>query len=108
MNKQTIVTLLMNNPKAVARALVVLNERQTAGEQRSGETICNNGMGFTPSDARMGTSMANWYSAKGYLSPKQLAYWMKPNAKGIPRICKYAGQLLQIANAKAAKSSVTM
>jgi hypothetical protein len=101
MNKDIIVNLLKTNDKAVARAIVVLNERQTATEQASEFTINNNGVGFTPADAHMGTSMAKFFLRNGYLSPKQIAYWRKPNVKGVPRICKYAGQLLDIALTKA-------
>ena len=101
MNKDTIANLLKTNNKAVARAVVVLNERQTAAEQASEFTINNNGVGFTPADAAMGTSMAKFFLRNGYLSPKQLAYWRKPNVRGVPRICKYAGQLLDIAITKA-------
>lgn len=74
---------------------------RTATEQSAESTINDNGVGFTPADARMGTSMAQFYTKFGRLSEKQLAYWRKPNARGIPRICKYAGQLLQVAKAKA-------
>jgi hypothetical protein len=45
--------------------------------------------------------MAKFFADRGYLTEKQLAYWRKPNAKGTPRICKYAGQLLLVAEAKA-------
>ena len=101
MNKQDIVQLLMSNDKAIARALVVLNERQTVIEQSAESTINHNGVGFTPADARMGTSMAQFYAKRGYLTEKQLAYWKKPNVRGVWRICKYAGQLLEIAQQKA-------
>ena len=100
--KQEIVDLLVRNPKAVARALVVLNERQTSTEQSAESTISHNGIGFTPADARMGTSMAQFYTKRGYLSDKQVAYWLKPNVRGVPRICKYAGQLLEISLQKKA------
>jgi hypothetical protein len=100
--KQQILDLLNSNDKAVARALVALNKRQTADEQATENTRYDNGQGFTPADARMGTSMANFYTKFNRLSEKQLAYWRKPNARGIPRINKYAGQLLEIAQAKAA------
>ena len=106
LNKDTIVQLLATNDKAVARALVVLNERQTRDEQLSEDTRYLNGEGFTPADARMGTSMATFYAKRGYLSPKQVAHWRKPNVKGVQRIAKYAGQLLEIAKAKAAASEV--
>ena len=102
MNKADIIQLLQSNDKAIARALVVLNERQTLSEQSSECTINHNGVGFTPADARMGTSMALFFASRGYLTPKQLAYWKKPNVRGVWRICKYAGQLLEIANQKAA------
>lgn len=96
--KQTIIDLLAKNDTAVARAVVALNQRQTRTEQASEVTINRNGEGFTPADARMGTSMAEWFQSKGYLSPKQIAYWRKPNKRGTMRIAKYAGQLLAIAN----------
>lgn len=99
-NKQQIIDLLNRSDKAVARALVVLNERQTADERVSENTRYDNGRGFTPADARMGTSMANFYTKFNRLSEKQLAYWRKPNARGVPRINKYAGQLVEIANEK--------
>ena len=100
--KQDILNLLNTKPLAIARALVVLNERQTRYEQSSEATRDNNGIGFTPADARMGTSMAGYFTRTGRLSDKQIAYWKKPNVKGVPRINKYAGQLLSIAAEKAA------
>jgi hypothetical protein len=101
MDKAAIIELLKTNDKAIARALIVLNERQTAYEQSAESTVNANGVGFTPADARMGTSMAQFYAKRGYLTEKQLAYWKKPNVRGVWRICKYAGQLLDIANQKA-------
>lgn len=106
--KEQIVELLLRNPKAVGRALVVLNERQTRTEQAAEHTINRNGEGFTPADAHMGTSMAKFFARNGYLTERQLAYWMKPNVRGVPRICKYAGQLVEIANAKAAAMTQTL
>lgn len=100
MNKETIVELLLTNDKAVARAVFVLNQRQTALEQSAGNTFKRNGEGFTPADARMGSSMAKFYARNGYLTPNQIAYWRKPNVRGVARICKYAGQLLEIAQEK--------
>ena len=105
MNKHYIAQLLQNNYKAIIRALIVLNERQTRDEQASEDTKYNNGVGFTPADAKMGTSMAEFYARRGYLTDKQLAYWKKPNRKGVWRICKYAGQLLDAAIAKQAVSA---
>jgi len=103
MNKDAIVELLRTNDKAIIRALIVLNERQTIDEQLSTTTKYQNGKGFRPCHARMGTSMAEFFTKNNYLSPKQIAYWRKPNTKGIMRIEIYANQLLKIAEAKAKK-----
>lgn len=106
MNKLDIIELLQSNDKAIARALVVLTERQTAVEQNAEQTINRNGVGYTPADAHMGTSMSQFYQRRGYLTEKQLAYWKKPNKNGVWRICKYAGQLLEIAQQKAAAAKM--
>jgi hypothetical protein len=101
-SKEQIVSLLATKDKAVARALVVLNDRQTADEQDSQATRLDNGMGFKPCHARMGTSMAEFYQKYGYLSPKQIAYWRKVDAKGTMRIACYWKQLMEVAAEKAA------
>jgi tRNA(Ile2) C34 agmatinyltransferase TiaS len=98
--KEQIIELLQNNDKAVVRALIVLNERQTADEQANEETKFQNGRGFRPCHARMGTSMAKFYIRNQYLTPKQLAYWRALDKSGKMRIAIYAGQLLQVAIAK--------
>lgn len=101
MTKDEIIALLERNDTAIARALVVLNERQTQDEQNSKDTRDHNGRGFRPCDAFMGTSLANFYTAKGFLTPKQLNYFKKKNAKGKMRIACYARQLVEIAEEKA-------
>ena len=100
LNKESIVQLLKTNDKAVARALLVLNERQTSDEQASENTRYLNGCGFRPCHARMGTSMAKFYQRNGYLSPKQLAYWRAHDKSGSMRIGIYHKQLLEVAQEK--------
>jgi hypothetical protein len=102
MNKQTIIELLRTRDLAIARALVVLNDRQTADEQSNEITKYANGRGFRPCHARMGTSMATFFLKNGFLSPKQIAYWRKPMKGGKMRLEIYAGQLLEVAEQKAA------
>lgn len=104
--KDSIVALLKTRDLAVAKALVALNERQTADEQRQEDTKYLNGQGFRPCHARMGSSMAKFFLQHGYLSPKQVAYWRKPMRCGNMRIGIYAGQLLEVAKAKAPKQDV--
>ena len=105
MNKQEIIDLLEKSDLAVARALVVLNGRQTETERQLQSTSISNGRGFSPYHARMGTSMAEFYLKTGYLSPKQLAYWRKPNKQGRPKIAMYWRQLLEAVAEKAAKTN---
>lgn len=94
---ESIRTLLATNDKAVARALVALNKRQTSMEQELKRTANLNGKGFRPCHARMGTSMAQFYERNGYLSEKQIAYWRKLDRSGKMRIAIYARQLLTVA-----------
>jgi hypothetical protein len=102
LNKSTITNLLATNDRAVARALVVLNNNQTADEQVQETVKYQNGKGFRPCHARMGTSMAVFFEKRGYLTPKQVAYWRKLDAKGNMRIAIYWNQLIDAANEKAA------
>ena len=99
--KEEIIHLLMTNDKAVARALVVLKARQTADEQMAEQTKHLNGRGFTAADGKVGTSMAKFFERRGFLSPKQIAYWRRERKDGKARIAIYAGQLLEEAKQKA-------
>lgn len=106
--KAEIVNLLKTRDGAVARALVVLTSRQTSDEQNQEHTKYQNGRGFRPCHARMGTSMAKFFSRNGYLTPKQIAYWRVPQKDGKMRIEIYAGQLLEEAQTKAARMVVAV
>lgn len=100
-----IVRMLETNDRAVARALVVLYERQTEDEKVGENTRHHNNRGFRPCHARMGTSMAKFYLRNGYLSPKQIAYWRKQGKEGM-RIAIYHKQLLEAARIKASGKEV--
>jgi hypothetical protein len=93
--RDKIVELLRTNDVAVGRALSRLTKNQTADEQNEENTKHNNGIGFRPCDARMGTSMGKFFDRNGYLSPKQISYWRRENASGKMRIEIYANQLLK-------------
>ena len=101
LTKQAILELLSTDKRAVARALVVLHNRQTNDEQAQEGTRYLNGRGFRPCHARMGSSMAKQFLAKGYLSDKQIEYWRKPDRSGSMRIGIYWAQLLEEAELKA-------
>jgi hypothetical protein len=99
--RDSVIELLKSNDRAVARALVALTARQTQDEQSTEHTRYRNGMGFRPCHARMGTSMSKFFERRGYLTPKQVAYWRAAMRDGKMRIEIYAGQLVEVAQAKA-------
>jgi hypothetical protein len=99
---ESIRELLRTNDAAVGRALLALNARQTADEQRAEITKYHNNMGFMPAHAKKGTGMARFYERAGFLTPRQLAWWRAVTPKGKMRIEVYAAQLLKVAEAKQA------
>lgn len=108
--KQSIRELLHTDSpvghRALERALLVLLARQTADERATEQTRHLNNRGFMSMDAPKMTSFAKQvqYSRrpKGeQLSPKQRAWLLRTNAKGVSRIGKYAGQLIEAAQEKA-------
>lgn len=101
-SKETIQRLLATDDRAIARALLVLTERQTSDEQASEHTRYLNGRGFRPCHAKMGTSMAKFFQRNGYLTPKQLGYWRAKDRSGNSRIEIYWKQLQEAAEQKKA------
>lgn len=102
LNKQAIVEMLRTRDAAIARALVALTARQTADEKVQETVKYQNGEGYRPCHARMGTSMSQFFQQNGYLSSKQVAYWRHLDKNGKMRIEVYANQLLRIAQQKQA------
>ena len=101
LTKESITKLLMSNDKAIARALVVISANQTADEISTETTRHRNHQGWRPCHARMGTSMAQFYEKRGYLTEKQVAYWRKADKTGAMRIAIYWRQLAEAAELKA-------
>jgi hypothetical protein len=58
-SEKEIVALLVR-PDAVERALVAIFNRQTEDEKRSEDTKHTNTVGFSSSDAKLGTYYAKW------------------------------------------------
>lgn len=103
LTKESILELLKNDKRAVARALVVLHERQTFDEKAQEGTRYLNGRGFRPCHARMGSSMAKQFLRNSFLTDKQINYWRVPDKNGSMRIGIYWAQLLEEAALKVKK-----
>jgi len=99
---ESIRQLLRTNDRAVGRALLALNARQTADEQQAEATKYHNEQGFKPCHAKRGTGMAKFYAKAGFLTPRQLAWWRAVTPSGKSRIEVYAAQLLRVAEENAA------
>jgi hypothetical protein len=95
--RESITRVLLENDRAVGRALVVLLSRQTTTEQARATTELHNERGFTSADAHYGTRNAKFFIAQGKLLDFQLAFWRKPNVRGVPKIAKYHRQLIEAA-----------
>ena len=68
------------------RALERIFANQTTGEVSSKETYHANGVGFTVQDARILTSLSEFYKNRGFLTEKQMNLLYA-------KMGKYAGQL---------------
>jgi hypothetical protein len=102
LTKDEVLNLLETNNKAVARALVVLYQRQTWAEQSSDSTNEDNGRGFSHAHAFIGSKMAKFYLDRGFLTEKQVAYWRKKTPMGRMKIGMYWKQLVEAAAEKQA------
>lgn len=80
----------------IGRALLAIYNNQTDREQNFTHTIEQNGIGFCKPDARVGSIGARAFKA-GKLPDWVVNVWMVPTKNGLPRICKYASQLNDIA-----------
>lgn len=87
--KKTMESNLMKSSEKRIKALETLINYQTASEQKFKSTHCMNGEGFTKADAKVLTSLHDFYKNKGMLTPKQDLLLAK-------KIKKYAGQLCKI------------
>lgn len=94
--KEQIRELILTNDRIVERAIIVLYNRQTSGEQRAGMTRERNSRGFSSSDASTGTYMAKWIMSGKRLTGKYIDRARK-------MALTYIGQLVEEAELKAAR-----
>jgi hypothetical protein len=91
--KAEIHSLLLNNDKAVVRALICIYQRQTEDEQRNRETKHHNTIGFRANDAKYMTMAAQWALRNGTLDDFHMQ-------KVRSKIMHYWRQLIEIAEEK--------
>lgn len=84
--KQKVKDLILENDKAVYRAILRIYSFQTLEEQYSEETKEHNGQGFSGIDAKFLSSLAKQIQEGRKLSPKQLE-------KARNRMIHYVGQI---------------
>jgi hypothetical protein len=104
--KQLIIDRLTHRDRRfrelfVGRALVVIFNNQTRGEQSSNNTTDLNGIGFTGSDGKAGALTAKYFIKHNALLDWQLDKWATNN-----RLVKYHRQLDVAAQAKAARAAI--
>ena len=67
--------------KAIGRGLVIVWNNQTASERDAKHTTLRNGEGFNGRDAGIGSSYAEWFQDKGFLTQRQAEIGQKILAK---------------------------
>lgn len=90
-SEHEIVNLINTNNTMVGRTLVKLYNRQTQDEQRDKETKYTNKRGFNHGDAKLLTSLAQYFIQYGNLTEKQLEV-------ARVRLFKYRKQITRMAN----------
>lgn len=73
------------------RGMMAIYSKQTDNEKRVQETRELNGVGLNGVDGQIMSSIAEFYSNRNYITPKQAVIVRK-------KMMKYAGQLARIAN----------
>lgn len=95
--KEWLAEKVKENPhRVIGRALLAIYQRQTYQEQSATATRVHNGIGFSKPDARIGSIGARMFNANK-LAQWVVDVWLIPAKDGLPRICKYANQLNDIA-----------
>lgn len=92
-NKESVAELLKLSDRAVERALIAVNARQTSDEQASASSKHTNGRGFNMCHARLGSYYAAWCSSGKHLTGRHLD-------KGRQIALRYTQQLADIANSR--------
>lgn len=92
--KEEIRANLETDDRWLYRGIKAIYERQTADEQETSSTNCENGVGFNGADAEFMSSIAQQVIHLNFLTPKQKEIARK-------KMLKYAGQLARIANKQA-------
>lgn len=71
--KEYLQNLIRTNDRALFKAILLIDNRQTPREKLMGVTIENNSRGFSASDAPFLTSVASYIRTGRELSPKMIA-----------------------------------
>lgn len=95
LTKEQLKEKLLNDKNVLIKALVALNNYQTLDERESLTTKYLNGAGFRPCHAARGTGMVKFFQKNGFLSEKQIQWWIK-QVGSKPRILIYLNQLYKI------------
>jgi hypothetical protein len=98
--EESITALLVNNDRAVERAILAIYDRQTADEKSAQTTRHSNRMGFSWASAQLGSYYAKWIKSGRKLTGTHLDRARK-------MAIKYRRQLCAIAADKATTADTT-
>lgn len=95
-----VVDLLNKSPKAVNRAILAIDARQTASERLSYATREQNGVGWSQYDARFGGWLA------GEIRGGRPPFTAKMRAAALKLATRYRRQLVDVANKREARGDM--
>lgn len=98
MTKEELLLLLARSDRAVERAVLVIQSRQTADERSTRQTLHTNGRGWNAHDAKQGAYWAWWLNKGNHLSGRFLS-------KARATVGHYWRQLLEAAEEKASAAT---
>lgn len=85
--KEQISQLILEDNEAVYSALILLWEYQTQDEKKEEVSTHTNGRGFNYVDSTFLSSLVNFYTKAGFLTPKQLQFARKALSKYMTQLC---------------------
>jgi hypothetical protein len=79
--KEFIQKKLRTDPKWITKALILIFNHQTVGEQTADQTVIRNNVGFTGHDGQILSKFAKWFLANKPITEKMMAVLKKSMPK---------------------------
>ncbi len=107
MEKQELLDKIKESDEWAIGAMLTIYRKQTSDEQDHGNTVHENKIGFSGADASIMSSMSQFFTKRGSLTEKQLAYVRKIIPKYTRQMLQYGVTPVELKNKKKLTKSKT-